>query len=77
MAATGMEKLLIQARFIAQKQEPFGVGVQPPNWPDIFRELKVRESAVARSFAGKLRQRTEWLVKGDDQKRALARSGLY
>ena len=67
MCLAGMKEFLVQARFIAQKKEPFGIGIEPADGPDIFRKTELSERAVARAVTGKLRQHAEGFVKCENQ----------
>lgn len=67
MGVAGMKQFLVQAGFITQKKEPFGIGIEPANGPNIFREIEFGERAVFRAVTGKLRQHAKRLVKCEDQ----------
>ena len=77
-----MQQLFVPRRFIAQKQQPFGIRIEPANRPDIFRKAKFRQRpvrrtarrarALARQVAGELRQHAEWFVERDEHAQFLA-----
>lgn len=67
MGAAGMKKFLVQTRFIAQQEEPFGVGIEPANGPYVLWKAEPGKSAVTRAVAGELRQHAKRLVKCENQ----------
>lgn len=67
MCAAGMQEFLIQVRFIAQEEQPFRIGIEPADGPDIFRKSELCKSAVFGAVTGKLRQHAERLVKCENQ----------
>jgi len=67
MSAAGMQEFLVQVRFIAQQEQPFGIGIEAADGPDIFRKTELCKGAVFRAVTGKLRQHTERLVKCENQ----------
>lgn len=67
MPAVGVEQSGIEARFVAQEEQAFGVGVEAPERINVFRERELGERAPARSGLGsELRKDTVGFMKGEE-----------
>lgn len=62
-----VEELRVQARFVAEEQQAFGVGVEPAERVDVFRQAEFGERAPARpGFGRELRKDTVGFVEGEE-----------
>ena len=60
----------VEAGLVAEKEEAFGVGVEPAERVDVFWEVEVRERAPTRAgFGRELREDAVGLVKREEQGR--------
>ena len=66
MRVARMQQFFIPFCVIAQKQQTFGIRIEPANRPDIFRKIKFRQRAIFRAVAGELRQHAERFVECDE-----------
>ena len=63
MSTRRMQESLVQFRFIAQQQQPLGIGVEPANRVHVGRETELGEGAVRRAVRGELGQHAVGFVK--------------
>jgi hypothetical protein len=61
-----MEQALVQLRFVAQQQKPFGVGVEPANGINVLRETKIGQRALAWMVRRELGQDAIWFVESNE-----------
>ena len=65
MSVARMKQLFVQTGFVAEQEQTFRIGVESSERINIFCETEFRQSAVARTVIGELRNDTERFVEGD------------
>jgi len=65
MAVPGMEQLLVERHLIAQKQQAFGIRVQPANGIDLLRKPKFSQCAIGGTVGSELGNHAVGFVEGD------------
>lgn len=62
-----MEQSLVERGFIAEQQEPFGIGIEPADGIDGLGEAESSERPVGRAIGGKPGEDAVRFIKGDEQ----------
>jgi hypothetical protein len=61
-----MQQTFVPRRFIAQKQQTFGIYIEPSNRINIFWKIKFRQRAIFRAVARELRKHAKRFVKSEE-----------
>jgi len=60
-----MEQALVQSALIAEQEQALGVGVEPPDGIDPFRETEFRQRAAVRTIGSEPGEDAVWFVEGN------------